>query len=71
MDNGNYDFNGRIDELRFSPVSRSADWIMTEYQTQACRSAQGAPATPDTVDNTKFIKQKEPAAPVFPVQAGR
>ncbi|HVO39284.1 MAG TPA: DUF2341 domain-containing protein, partial [Spirochaetia bacterium] len=52
-----YDFNGALDEVRFSSASRSDDWIATEYQTQAA-SAQGAPATPGTVDNTKFIKMK-------------
>ncbi len=58
------EFNGRIDELRFSGASRSPDWIKTEYQTQAA-SAQGAPASPDTVDNTRFIKQKERQLPYF------
>ena len=48
-----------MDELRFSAASRSPDWIKTEYQTQVT-SAQGAPASPGTVDNTRFIKQKAP-----------
>jgi hypothetical protein len=30
----NYFTNGRIDEVRISDVSRSADWIKTEYNNQ-------------------------------------
>ncbi|MHA2120211.1 MAG: LamG-like jellyroll fold domain-containing protein, partial [Promethearchaeota archaeon] len=33
-DTGNYDFNGRLDEVRISPFTRSADWIKTEYYNQ-------------------------------------
>ena len=51
-----YAFNGTMDEVRFSSVSRSSDWIITDYQSQL-PSAQGAPAT-GTVDITRFIKQR-------------
>jgi hypothetical protein len=31
---GNYDFQGEIDEVRISSVTRSADWIRLEYENQ-------------------------------------
>ncbi len=50
-------FNGQLDEVRASNVSRSDTWIKTQYNMQKA-SSQGAPSDPDTVDDTKFIKQK-------------
>ena len=35
---GAYDFNGIIDEVRISNVTRSADWIATEYNNQSSPS---------------------------------
>jgi len=56
-----FDFDGRIDELRFSTVGRSADWLVTDAQTQAV-SAQGAPTNVSgqapTVDSSLFLKER-------------
>ncbi|KKM82723.1 hypothetical protein LCGC14_1316670, partial [marine sediment metagenome] len=58
---GSGEHEGIIDEVRFSSVTRSADWIKTQYNMQFPDN-QGAPVNisgePDTVDNTKFIKKR-------------
>jgi len=54
-------FDGLMDEVRLSSVTRSVDWIKTQYNMQLAAN-QGAPTNisgePDTIDNSKFIKKK-------------
>jgi hypothetical protein len=50
-------FDGNLDEIRVSDVVRSPGWIKTQYLMQKV-SNQGAPASPETVDYTRFIKQR-------------
>ena len=54
---GTQSIDGKLDEVRVSSKARSVDWIKSQYQMQLA-AAQGAPASPGTVDTGKFIEQK-------------